>query len=242
MKKALIIILLCLVTGYLIFAAIYFQDKPKEGICEGLEIVIENSDKSFININEVENYIKANHLDPSGKQFKDINTDSIQSKLIKIQTIKEAEVFVTNNNLIRINLYERKPILRVFNGKGQSFYIDTEGQKMPIALKSSAHIPVASGHVSDSLACNELYRFAKFLKENEFWNAQIEQIVVEGSGEIMLIPRVGDQRIELGKLDGYEKKLDKLMTFYQKGLNETGWNKYSVINLKFDNQVVCKKR
>lgn len=242
MKKALVIILICLVAGYLGFSAFYFQDKPKEGVCEGLEIIVENSENSFININEVEKFIKSHNLDPTGKQFREINTDSIQSKLLTIKTIKEAEVFVTNNNYIRVNLFERKPILRVFNNKGQSYYVDTEGETMPIALKSNAYIPVASGAVSDSIACNELYSFAKFLNGNKFWNAQIEQIVVADNQEITLIPRVGDQIIELGKIGGFEKKLEKLMSFYEKGLNETGWNKYSVITLKFDNQVVCKKR
>ncbi|MDR1090381.1 MAG: hypothetical protein LBL79_04825 [Prevotella sp.] len=60
--------------------------------------------------------------------------------------------------------------------------------------------------------------------------------------DITLIPRVGDHRIILGDLDGYKERLNKLMTFYRNGLNETGWNKYSVINLKFDKRVVCIKR
>ena len=31
------------------------------------------------------------------------------------------------------------------------------------------------------------------------------------------------------------------MKFYQYGLSKVGWNKYSYINLEFDNQIICKK-
>jgi cell division protein FtsQ len=29
--------------------------------------------------------------------------------------------------------------------------------------------------------------------------------------------------------------------FYLYGLNKAGWNKYSYINVEFDNQIICKK-
>ena len=73
-------------------------------------------------------------------------------------------------------------------------------------------------------------------------NAQIEQLYVNKEFEIELIPRVGNHRIVVGDATDIKTKLDKLKVFYDKGLNKTGWNEYSVINLKFANQVVCKKR
>jgi len=29
--------------------------------------------------------------------------------------------------------------------------------------------------------------------------------------------------------------------FYTEGLNKVGWNKYSQISLKYNNQIICKK-
>ena len=60
--------------------------------------------------------------------------------------------------------------------------------------------------------------------------------------EIDLIPRVGNQIIHLGTTENYEGKLRNLEAFYDKVLPEVGWNKYSVINLEFKDQIVCKKR
>jgi hypothetical protein len=58
--------------------------------------------------------------------------------------------------------------------------------------------------------------------------------------EVELIPRAGDHVVVLGQLDGYEKKLDNLMLFYRQAAPAEGWGKWSRINLKYDNQIVCK--
>jgi cell division protein ftsQ len=36
--------------------------------------------------------------------------------------------------------------------------------------------------------------------------------------------------------------LSRLEKFYRYGLSQAGWNKYSYIDIEFDNQIICKKR
>lgn len=48
------------------------------------------------------------------------------------------------------------------------------------------------------------------LKEDDFWEALIEQIVVVKDNEVVLIPKVGNFKIVFGKVDDYVAKLDKL--------------------------------
>lgn len=244
MKKVLVIIGLCLLAGYLIFSAFYFQGKPKDGLCTGFEVDIKNStaEDQFIESKDVEQFIKEKKLDPTGKLLKDINTNELEEAILANQLIKSASVFITNNGSVKASIVERKPILRVISSTGGNYYIDSEGNKMPLSTRSSAYLHIATGNIKEDFAKTDLYNFALFLYDNKFWNAQIEQIVVQPNQDIKLIPRVGDHQIILGSLDGYEEKLDRLLAFYQNGLNETGWNKYSVINLKFDKQVVCTKR
>jgi cell division protein FtsQ len=69
------------------------------------------------------------------------------------------------------------------------------------------------------------------------------------------VPRVGDHIIYIGQLpeskyiatrqqlinDFVNKKMDRLRKFYKYGLSQAGWNKYSYINIEFDNQIICKK-
>lgn len=243
LKKVLVIIGLCLLAGYIVFAAFFFEEKPKELICSQFEVVVDNkTEGSFVNVVEIEKEIDKNGLSPYGKQLKQINTLAIEEVVKKNQLVKTAKVFQTSNSGIRVVITERIPVLRVISETGGSYYIDNEGFKMPLSKHFTAYLPIATGFVKDDFAKTELYKFALFLLSNTFWNAQIEQIVVLQSNEIKLIPRIGNHEILLGKLDNYEQKLEKLKIFYEKGLNETGWNKYSAINLKFDKQVVCTKR
>jgi cell division protein FtsQ len=53
---------------------------------------------------------------------------------------------------------------------------------------------------------------------------------------------VGNHQILLGSLDDFEKKLKHLRLFYEQVIPKMGWEKYSVINLKYRNQIVCTKK
>jgi cell division protein FtsQ len=57
-----------------------------------------------------------------------------------------------------------------------------------------------------------------------------------------LIPRVGAHIIKFGKFDHHLIKFRKLKAFYTEGLNHIGWNDYEIINLKYANQIICKKK
>jgi len=79
------------------------------------------------------------------------------------------------------------------------------------------------------------------LQKDPFWDAQIEQIQVEPNGEWILIPRVGDYEVMMGLPNGLDEKMKRLRLFYRKGLPKVGWERYSQISLKFENQIVCTK-
>jgi len=78
--------------------------------------------------------------------------------------------------------------------------------------------------------------------QNKFWQNQIVQINVLADGTMELVPRVGDHIIFIGAPVGVAKKLERMRKFYLYGLNKAGWNKYSYVNVEFDNQIICKKR
>jgi cell division protein FtsQ len=59
---------------------------------------------------------------------------------------------------------------------------------------------------------------------------------------MILVPRIGNHLIELGRADNLDGKLDKLKRFYKEGLNKVGWNKYKTLNIEFDKQVICTKK
>ena len=91
------------------------------------------------------------------------------------------------------------------------------------------------------MATGDLYRFAQFLHEDEFWNAQVEQIHVHPNRHLRLVPRVGGHTIEFGTADSISQKFRNLYTFYEKVLSQVGWNKYTEISVEHVTQIVGKK-
>ena len=88
----------------------------------------------------------------------------------------------------------------------------------------------------------DIYKMALFIEEDPFWKAQVEQIWVDKDGEYKLTPRVGSHAIILGDADDLEGKFRKLYALYTHALNNLGWNRYTQINLKYKNQIVCTRR
>lgn len=240
-RKFIRIILLSIIPFYLFISFSLFGRKGEHEICKEVRIVIHDSlEMPFLKLRDVEAVLKRNNISPIGKEMWRIDTYDLSMRLEENQIIRKAVCYKTPDGTLRIGIYQRNPILRVMGVSG-NYYIDDEGITMPVSYNFTAHLPVATGYVTREMATTDLHRFALFLEENKFWRAQIEQIHLLANGEVQLIPKVGEQVILLGNFTNFEKKLDNLLTFYQKGLRKKGWNAYKTINLKYENQVICSK-
>lgn len=227
---------------YIVFVTFFFRDKRQDYVCHDLEIVVEDSlDKHFVTEEDVVYQLRKAGLNPIDRPMNDVNTDRIESELLKNEMIANVEAYKTPSGIIKLEVYQKMPILRVIGTAG-NYYVDNEGSTMPVSRRYAAEVPVASGSVEKELAVTDLYKFALFLQKNEFWNNQIEQIYVHSDNEIELIPRVGKLRIVLGTFHNFEEKLNNLQLFYEQAIPKAGWEKYSIINLKYKNQIVCTKK
>ena len=243
MKKILYIILAILLAAYLCASVYYFTNtKQNETLCEKVEVVIVDSlEKYFLNEKEIIAYLTKAKLYPLNKKCDEINTHQIEEALLKNEVIESVEVVQAVSGKVTIKILQRMPVLHVFSSGG-SYYVDKTGQPMPSSLGQAMLVPVASGNIEKSFAISELYKFALFLQNDAFWNDQITQIHVRSAKDVELVPRVGSHRILLGSLDDFEKKLRNLRKFYEQVIPKMGWEKYSVINLKYKNQIVCTKK
>jgi cell division protein FtsQ len=231
-----------LVLGYLVAAVVFFGDSGQDELCRDLTVHLQNSDVRFISEAHIVAILKQNNIHPVGRRMKAVNTDRIEKVLLKNEVLERVDAYKTPSGTVRVDVKQKTPVMRVMSSPEGSFYIDSKGSLMPVSRHCTVHVPVASGYITKELATAGLYEFALFLKENEFWNSQIEQIYVHPDKEVELTPRVGEHRILLGTLDGFREKLDNLLLFYEQAIPKTGWDKYSMINLKFKNQIVCTKK
>ncbi len=241
-KKIFIILFLMLITLYLIVAVTAFNSKPVEQACGGIDLIIKDSiDHGFITKKEILRLLNAKKLSPVGKAMGEVNIRALEEELSTHPLIGNVECYLTSGNRLGIEVTQRIPILRVMASNGEKYYIDDKGKSMPIT-NSAANVAIVTGYVDKAFATKEVYEFGMFLQQNPLWLAQIQQINITPTKEIEIVPMVGNHIIFLGKPGNYENKFDRLKTFYKKGLNEIGWNKYSRISLEFDNQIICTKK
>ena len=240
MKRLLLVFTILILLGYLVFAALYLKDNTQDKVCKTFKVLVKDSiDKQFILAKDIETLLRKAKLHPIDKPLSSINTMEMEQAISTNKLVKSVEVYTTQGGSLIASITQRNPVLRVISHGDGGYYIDSEREKMPISQNYTVYLPVATGYITEEFAKNELYDFVMFVSDNANWDAWIEQIVVDQKQKVQIVPRAGDFMVTFGTLDDYEEKLDKLKLFIDKGLNIVGWNRYSEVNLEYNNQVVC---
>jgi cell division protein FtsQ len=258
-KYRKIFYLIVIILIVIIFAAVH--NSYKNTICANIKVVVTDSNKAnFITKNQIIKFlVKNNNYNIIGNRFKNINLADIETSLNKIFFIKNAEVFRNNNDVLEIHITQRKPIVRIFDIKHFSYYIDNDGNFIPLSKSYTAYVPVAMGEIPhcDSLfnknikninnkninkIFKNLFFLVKKLKNNEFTNALLDEIIVNKDNEFEIVPKIGKYKIIIGNTDNLDEKIRNLKAFYSQAAPKTDWNRYSTINIKYQNQIVCTKK
>lgn len=240
LKRILKYLLIAIIAGYTLFAVIVIPSSPKTEVCKGVYVDVNDDGMNIISNDEIMDILMEEGFDPTGKELNDSVCGEIESFMNNISIIKECQVYRNFKGYVMVNIDCRIPIVKVQDEKNDVYYIDEEGYIIH-GIHKALYLPVASGHIDDSMA-NEITAIAKAINGDEFWSSQIEQIYFDKNKKAILVPLVGNHIIEFGKVENIEKKFRKLYTFYQNGMNEIGWNKYSKLNVEFNDKVICTKR
>ena len=182
----------------------------------------------------------------------DIDVERVEEVLEAQAFVGDAEAYVDNDLVLNIAVDQRVPLLRIVADNGQNYYLDREGVRLPLSTNYTVRVPVVTGNVvpwSDDYATQpdhplqQLMELGRFLLEDEFLAALIEQIDITDTGELILAPKVGDQVIYVGRYDKETtpERLRRLKVFYREGLPYEGWRKYRSFDLRYADQVVAKK-
>lgn len=257
MKKTKKIIFWVLTIGYLLFSLAFVSDKHFYSVCKEINVnIIDSIENSFIHENDIVKLLTKRSQNYIGTPLGLIDTEEIEKKISDHPSVINAEVYKTINGSINVIIDQRNPVIRIYTKSGSAFYIDEDGAFMPLSDNYASQVVIANGEIKADIQGNtkqnvfslhdktlkDLYLIGKFLKKDEFWNSQVEQVYVTKRGEFELIPRVGSHVILLGSVDDMERKLHNLREVYKEGFSKESWIKYKYINLKYKNQVICTKR
>ena len=251
-KKRIISIIKSILVVSLFFAAIGFVNKKHNAkSINNLVIHLDNQfDNFFVDENDILRLIGASE----GGQIMNASLSSIDLRTLerKVQRekyIKEVEIFKDLKGNIIINATQRRPVARVLNSNETDDYITWDGTILPVSDKYTSRVlllrgdyeeSLSMGNIQDSEYGEHLFKLIKFISMDDFWKAQIAEIEVLPSGEIIMQPQVTKQQIEFGKPENIEVKFRNLGIFYKKILPRKGWNYYSRVNLKYEGQIICE--
>ena len=244
---------------YLFVMPVFFASSTNSKPCGGVVIDIsDSSEYHFVTKRQLYNLAYGNSTRIAGKPVKEVSVSAIESRINVLRELKKAEVYISIDGVVHVYVEQRTPVMRVMPGDGGDFFVDEDGIVVRRRNLYNPRLHIVEGNVNISSAMlngvsildtsikrsilKDIYPLVNYLNDDSFWSAQIDQIYVDGNDEIDLIPRAGNQIIHLGSAENYEGKLRNLEAFYDKVLPEVGWNKYSVINLEFKDQIVCKRR
>lgn len=223
--------------------------KKAQKICTGIQVEIAGAAQNMF-LDEKEIVGLLNLQQPVvGTGMNKTDLRGLESFVEKNSWIQNAEMYFDNQQILQVRIVERQPVARVFLIDGGSFYVDSNGLRLPLSDKVSARVPVFTGFPSsqpilakpDSALLDGIVNLAQFIQADSFWMAQIAQVNINGQSNFELIPMVGNQLILLGDADVLDKKFHRLNAFYQQVLLQQGLNTYEKLDIRFDNQVVAVK-
>ncbi len=264
-KKILNIVLWIFVAAGITLALGFAEAEQKKVKGKSVSISILNEEENhFIDEDDVKLFLKQRKDTVIGQPITHMNIYELEKSLNAHPVISKADVSVDVNGAVNIDLIQRKPIVRLITTSGESYYIDDEARLMPLSPNYTARVLVANGNIQEKYAqfykyripelqadtvmnrnsvLDDIFEVATCVVKDSLLSQLIQQIYVTDEKEIQLVTAVGGHIILLGEGKEVAEKFNKLKIFYKEGLNSIdNWNKYSIINLKYKDQVICTKK
>lgn len=230
----------------------------------------DSSKQKIINPDIVTSWLTAAGINLKNREISSLNTEDIRNIVCSRKFVKQAKVYTTLGGTLHIDIWQRYPIARVNTINGYNFYITNDNYILPLQSQDVLYVPIISGNYSPPFSTkyigefdtknekkltenciyfSKLINFVRFMENDNFWRSQIVQLNIVPNGRstetwqeptLEIIPRMGDFVIIVGGLDNIQEKLDKLMLFYKKALPYEGWSRYTEIDLRYKEQIVCR--
>ncbi len=221
-----------------------------------------DGEDAFLTEKELIYRLRNERLLYSDQRYSELRIEKIENFIRSMPEVSNVQVFKTIKNNWSIVLELIRPIARIYNKKGETFYLDSDGNKMKRSNIHTARVLIFSGEIddcfhdesvstiinNDSLKSirdlDEIYYISNYVCEDPLLRSLIGQVYLDNNDEFIMTPVLGDQKIVFGKVDSKHQirdRFQRLKVFYKQAIPFEGWNKYSEISLRYEGQIVCKK-
>ena len=244
------VILGCIVTAY-----VAGQQSRRPIVCKGIRIeVLDSTVNRFVTASDVRLYLDKSCGQLIGQPIDSIDLVKVEKVVDSRSAVLKSQAYVTRDSMLNVSVTQRKPVVR-FQKKDGGFYADAEGFIFPLQNSYASHVQVIDGAIP--LAANSGYKgdignpnekawFKKimsvvnYMESSKVWKGKIVQIHVLENGELILIPREGNEKFLFGQPNTLEEKFSKMERYYTTIVPEKGSDRYKTVDIRFADQIVCK--
>ena len=237
MKFKILNIVFVLINIIIVGGIIFFNLKNTSDKLIFNEKNIQFSSNNFINNDS----IKINLLD-NYKSLDSLNADietvyEIEQIITRIPFVKKANVYMTVNSELNIQVQEKKPVLNLYNS---DYLLSENGQLIPKIDSINIDLISFFGEIDPTIYTN-LSNLSKMIMKDDFLKDHIKYIYSDSLSFYLSVKRF-NYNIELGSLENISEKLNNYKVFMASIMDDEILNKYSHLNLKFNKQVIAQKK
>ena len=202
-------------------------------------VIFVGDNAPFVKQETVNKLLIENKKDASSIQKVNLDLNKLETTLNAQEMIEESDVFVSIDGVLKAVVKQKTPIARVFDKNG-SFYIDYEGNRMPLSTNFTARVPLVSGGINkkNNEDLSDLFRL---IYDDAFLKKNIIGIQIMPNGSLKMLNRNFEYQIDFGRVINVERKFKNYKAFFQKAVLDSSLYKYKKIDLRFTEQVVCTK-
>ncbi|REC75409.1 cell division protein FtsQ [Chryseobacterium elymi] len=186
----------------------------------------------FIDEKDIREIVKKEN--PSGK-VGDLNIPTLEKKINSLPAVDSANVYLNLNGKLYLDIKQRVPVFRL-NKDGRDFYVDEKGTEFPISKTYSHPCMLVTGNVKP----DEYQKLAELVEkiDKDDFSKKFFIGISKDKDDYNLLTSDGNYKVEIGDLDNIEFKVKGLKTFVEKYLVFQDPQKYSMVSVKYQNQIV----
>ena len=203
------------------------------------EVIFVGENNNFVKQESVNKLLIENSSDVKTIEKSDLNLNKLENSINAHPMIQKSEVFVSVDGVLKAVVQQKTPVARVVDEQG-SFYIDYEGNTMPLSDNYTARVPLISGE-NNVKNKKKLSEVLKMIYDDEFLKKNIIGIQVLSDESLLMSNRNFDYQIDFGRMLNEDQKFKNYKAFFQKAVLDSTLYKYKKISLRFTHQVVCTK-
>ena len=226
----------------------------REVTCNGIDAIIADStQRKFVSPEDVKDWM-ADYGTYLGLRLDSVDLRKVEAVIDGKSAVRTSQAWLTDDGVLHVSVTQRAPVVR-FQGPNGGFYADAEGFLFPLQLRHTVRVPVVDGYLPVKMGqgfkgepetdaekqwVGSVLDLVRWLGARKEWNDLVGQITVSKDGNLVLIPREGQERFVFGSPTGIDAKFGRIRKYYE-SVAPAEDKSYRTVDVRFDNQIICRK-